>query len=164
MTVTENQKKFMWLAHAKNQSFDDIAKILNVPRPQISKWEVELKPEWEKISAIKSIYVQKKIIRTIEEFFDWYLEKEKNKKCVYCNITEEQIADLFENNKLETKRSRGKKLELDRKQPNIPYDDFDNIVYACYWCNNAKTDTFTHEEFLEVGKVFEKIWSQRKAK
>lgn len=164
MTVTENQEKFMWLAHAENISFDNIAKELNIPRSQISQWEIELRPLWQKIAAIKSIYVQKKITRTFKEFYDWYVENEKNKKCAYCNITEEEISNLIVNNTLETKRSRGKKLELDRKLPNVSYDDFDNIVYACYWCNNAKTDTFSHEEFIEVGKEFEKIWQQRKLK
>ncbi len=40
----------------------------------------------------------------------------------------------------------------------LPYDQLNNVVLACYWCNNAKTDTFTYEEFKEVGKVFANIW------
>jgi 5-methylcytosine-specific restriction endonuclease McrA len=62
-----------------------------------------------------------------------------------------------------TKRidTRGKKLEFDRKISDASYDDLNNIVLACYWCNNAKTDTFTHEEFKEVGKVFANIWKNR---
>jgi 5-methylcytosine-specific restriction endonuclease McrA len=45
--------------------------------------------------------------------------------------------------------------------PDLLYDETNNIVLACYWCNNAKTDTFTYEEFLRVGKVFAEIWKER---
>lgn len=34
---------------------------------------------------------------------------------------------------------------------------------ACYWCNNAKTDEFTAEEFKEIGKEIRKIWDVRLA-
>jgi hypothetical protein len=54
--------------------------------------------------------------------------------------------------------------ELDRKEPNQSYDNIDNLVFACYWCNNAKTDTFTADEFKEVGKVFSLIWQKKLAK
>ena len=95
------------------------------------------------------------------EFYTWYLSHEP--KCYYCDITETQIKLLIDSERLTTKRlsTRGRKLELDRKEPNMEYDNFKNIVFACYWCNNAKTDTFTEEEFLEVGKVFKTIWKQR---
>jgi hypothetical protein len=28
-------------------------------------------------------------------------------------------------------------------------------------CNNAKTDNFTEEEYIKVGKVFKEIWDAR---
>jgi 5-methylcytosine-specific restriction endonuclease McrA len=52
-------------------------------------------------------------------------------------------------------------LELERKKPNESYDNTDNLVLCCYWCNNAKTDEFTEEEFKEIGKVIGKIWQTR---
>jgi hypothetical protein len=37
----------------------------------------------------------------------------------------------------------------------------DNCVMAFYWCNNAKTDEFTEEEFKAVGKTIAGIWEKR---
>ena len=70
---------------------------------------------------------------------------------------------MLDSGRLTTKRiaTRGRKLELDRKQPELEYKDFDNIVFACYWCNNTKTDIFTEEEFKKVGEVFNEIWKDR---
>lgn len=33
---------------------------------------------------------------------------------------------------------------------------------ACYWCNNAKTDEFSAEEFAPVGKEIGEIFKNRK--
>jgi 5-methylcytosine-specific restriction endonuclease McrA len=57
----------------------------------------------------------------------------------------------------------GRKLELDRKDPDLTYENLNNLVLACYWCNNAKTDTFTNEEFMKVGEAFKAIWQKRLA-
>ena len=166
--LTEQQEQFIWLAHAEGKPFSEIEKILNLPRKTISDWEVELRPLWQEVAAIKKLYVAKGVKLEFRKFHDWIKSIEHDKKCAYCGITEIEIQELFarvkskSNGKEElTKRKRGPKLELDRKKPNSEYDDLDNIVYACYWCNNAKTDTFTHEEFLEVGKVISSIWQKR---
>jgi hypothetical protein len=52
-------------------------------------------------------------------------------------------------------------MGVPRQQLTKWYDDLDNLVFACYWCNNAKTDTFTFEEFKQVGEVFRNIWQKR---
>jgi hypothetical protein len=96
----------------------------------------------------------------IKEFYNWYIEEEK--KCEYCGIREPELKILLDSGAVKTKRTRGRKLELDRKVPDGNYDDLDNIVFACYWCNNAKTDTFTYEEFKKVGAVISGIWKGRK--
>ena len=48
-----------------------------------------------------------------------------------------------------------------------PYNK-DNCVLACYWCNNAKTDAFTADEFKpigkEIGKTIQKILNEHKPK
>ena len=54
-------------------------------------------------------------------------------------------------------------MEIDRKISEEKYDNFSNLTYACYWCNNAKTDTFTEEEFLIIGKSISYVWKQRLA-
>ena len=164
MTITEQQEKFIWLAHAECKSFSEIEKLLNLPRATISEWEKELRPIWQDLAAIRKIYAVKKFTIDFKKFHEWYLLVEKDKSCCYCGISETELKELIDNKKIETKRSRGRKLELDRKEPNSSYEELDNIVYACYWCNNAKTDTFSHKEFLEIGKVISKIWKQRMLK
>lgn len=167
--LTDLQEKFIWLAYGEGKSYSDISKLLNVDRKVITAWESDSNAEEfiklkKDVSAIRKTYTSKKIPQDFNVYKEWYFKMETDKKCEYCNITEVEINQLWEKDENLTKRNRGKKLELDRKQPNLEYDDLNNIVYACYWCNNAKTDTFTHEEFLEVGKIISKIWKQRLAK
>ena len=164
MPLTELQKQFIWLAHGEQMKFSDIEKELKVSRAQLSEWDKELKKEWTEIAEIRKVYVQKNIKADFKAFYDWFSVQQNDKKCAYCGITEQEIEQAFADNKIGTKRGRGKKLELDRKEPESPYDNFDNIVYACYWCNNAKTDTFSHTEFLQVGKVLRSIWKERGVK
>lgn len=167
MTNDEKIENFIWLAHGVQKKFKDIAIELDVKEKQLSQWEndKDIRAKWQKVAEIRKIYIAKKIKSTFKEFYDWYIELEKDKKCFYCHITEEKLDVLFR--KLEgkgeilTKRGRGRKLELDRKDPNPNYNNTKNIVFACYWCNNAKTDTFTHEEFIKVGNVLEEIWKKR---
>ncbi len=167
--LSDLQEKFIWLAYGESKSYSDISKLLNVDRKVITAWEsdnnaeefIKLKKD---VSAIRKTYTAKKIPHDFNSYKEWHLKMETDKKCEYCKITEDEINQLWEKDKDLTKRNRGRKLELDRKQPNLEYEDLSNIVYACYWCNNAKTDTFTYEEFLEVGKTISIIWKQRLAK
>jgi len=80
--------------------------------------------------------------------------------CIYCGLTISMIHELANKQKLYKKNYRGWSLEIDRKDSNREYTP-DNCVMACYWCNNAKTDEFTHEEFRKVGEVIKKIWADR---
>lgn len=164
MKITEEQEKFIWLAHAECKPFSEIEKQLNISRATLSQWERDLRPLWQEVSAIKKVHVEKKITLNFKMFHNWFKSMEQNRKCFYCGITEQQIETLMDSKKIQTKRLRGRKLELDRKDPDLSYDVLDNIVYACYWCNNAKTDTFTHDEFLEIGNIISKIWKQRMEK
>ncbi len=167
--LSDLQEKFIWLAYGEGKSYSDISKQLNIDRAEITKWEsdnnaeefIKLKKD---VSSIRKTYTAKKIPHDFNTYKEWYLKMETDKKCEYCKITENEINQLWEKDENLTKRNRGRKLELDRKQPDLEYENLNNIVYACYWCNNAKTDTFTHEEFLEVGKTISKIWKQRLTK
>ncbi|MDP2188799.1 MAG: hypothetical protein Q8J69_08970 [Sphingobacteriaceae bacterium] len=87
----------------------------------------------------------------------------KQVHCEYCNITEAVIAQLGEQGKLFKKSERGWSLEIDRKNSNFEYAP-ENCVMACYWCNNAKTDEFTFEEFAKVGAAIKAIWESRRTK
>lgn len=162
--MTDQQKEFLYLCIVEQVSYKTIAQKLNIPNSTLSKWYGELKEERLKISGIRNLWARKKIRMPFSDFFKWYLSHER--KCYYCGITEDQIKELLDNGRLSTKRivTRGKKLELDRKKPDLEYDNFDNIVFACYWCNNAKTDTFTDDEFKKVGQVFKEIWKTRLGK
>ena len=105
-----------------------------------------------------------KLEASFEDFRDWYIKQPQ--KCCYCGITEPEIEQLITAGALTTKRlaTRGWHLEIERKDPEEKYDNFENMALACYWCNNAKTDTFTEEEFKQVGKIFAKVWQARKQK
>lgn len=81
--------------------------------------------------------------------------------CAYCGISIPEVVELANKQQLFKKNYRGWTLEIDRKNSNFEYSA-SNCVMACYWCNNAKTDEFTHEEFLEIGKSIRKVWDERK--
>lgn len=88
---------------------------------------------------------------TRQEFIEWYKNYEP-RKCFYCHLTEEETKKLF---KLRGKNchggKRGNNLEIDRKKPDESYDNLENLVLACYWCNNAKTKFFQAGEFRSIG-------------
>jgi len=158
--MNEIQLKFIWLAYAEHWTYPEIAKELKVSRNDLTEWAKIFENEWRSIAEIKNLHTRKKIGIDFKTFYDWYKSIEADKKCYYCGITEDEIEMLNKEQPL-TKRARGKKLELDRREPNASYDNINNIVYSCYWCNNAKTDTFTDKEFQEIGKVISSIWQKR---
>ncbi len=76
----------------------------------------------------------------------------KTENCSYCGTSINTIRGMMESKKIFKKNERGYNLELDRKEPNKEYS-IENCVMACYWCNNAKTDEFSAEEFAPIGKA-----------
>lgn len=81
--------------------------------------------------------------------------------CHYCNITDHEVSKLRSRGRLYTKRQRGYLMEVDRIKPNYEYSK-ENCVLACYWCNNAKTDEFSLDEFSEhIGPSIETVWKER---
>src|SRR5690349_5653112 len=83
--------------------------------------------------------------------------------CVYCKLPESELKILHAQVGHINKRfpKRGKVLEIDRKKPDLPYSEISNLALACYWCNNAKTDTFSSDEFEQIGKTIQRIWENR---
>jgi 5-methylcytosine-specific restriction endonuclease McrA len=159
--MTELQKEFLRLHVILQLKYPEISERLKVKRSELTEWYEKLRPEREEIAKIRNVWSRKKITSDFEPFYNWYIGQEK--KCAYCGITEAEINALIANGNLKTKRinTRGRTLEFDRKEPDLPYNQLDNIVLCCYWCNNAKTDTFTYDEFKKVGKVFSAIWKNR---
>jgi hypothetical protein len=171
--LTEKQEQFIWLAYGEGKSYAEIAKLLELDRKEITNWENDKKATdfnnlKRKVSTMRKTFISKGFKCEFSLYKNRMDEMEKDKKCTYCGITESDLNQLWEierkKGKKLTKRPRGKKLEYDRMNPDLKYDDLKNIVWACYWCNNAKTDTFTHEEFLEVGKTIAEIWKKRLGK
>ena len=150
---TKLKEKREILFNGKNAYVDNICK--NIPSKTKIKELLrnELKP-------LKDKYKEK-----FEEIFP-LKEFEKMTKdettCSYCGISLDQIKALGENKKLNNKRSdtRGYTLEIDRMLPNLEYSK-ENCCMACYWCNNAKTDEFSPEEFKPIARGINEIWNKR---
>ena len=157
--MTLQQEKFLRLAVIDKIKYFEIAKQLDVDLKTLSKWWDELKEPRERLSRQLQIW-KSKCKDTDFKIFQKWLEGAP-KKCFYCDITEAEIEKLYTIDKPLTKRSRGKKLEIDRKEPSRNYEDLSNLVFACYWCNNAKTDTFSVEEFKPIGREIKRIWKGR---
>jgi len=102
-----------------------------------------------------------------DQFRKWFKKDEFDLGCHYCGTTNEQSLKLYNMQRAGVRPDatrggkRGKRLELDRKDPFKPYDSLDNLVWCCYWCNNAKSNFFTYEEFkpiaIEIGKALKYI-------
>jgi hypothetical protein len=83
--------------------------------------------------------------------------------CSYCGISIDQINELGRSGLLHNKRSekRGYTLEIDRKVPNLEYTP-NNCCMSCYWCNNAKTDEFSYDEFKNsIAPGIRAVWNCR---
>lgn len=103
----------------------------------------------------------------IESFEKVFLFKEfeltiKSDECCYCEITESEIILLADKNQLFKKNLRGWNMEVERFDSNLEYTK-DNCAMACYWCNNAKTDEFTKEEFQPIADQIKLVWETRLA-
>lgn len=92
---------------------------------------------------------------TVENFIEWFDQDKFDKGCCYCGTTNETSLKIFEAqmNNIRHNATRGgkrmRRLELERRDPNEPYDNLSNLDWACYWCNNAKSNFFTENEFKE---------------
>jgi len=123
----------------------------------------KLKAEYiESIKNFEKDYVDSfPEIFPVDKFEELISEGNEDNCCHYCQITMRQIEELADKKKIFKKNFRGWSLEIDRKDSNFEYTP-NNCVLACYWCNNAKTDEFTYDEFkLLVGPSIQKIWENR---
>lgn len=96
---------------------------------------------------------------TFEQFKEWFNNSNFKNGCHYCGTTNERTNELY-HQQLSGARynatrggKRGRRLEIDRKNPSLSYDVLDNLVWCCYWCNNAKSNFFTEEEFKPIAKA-----------
>ena len=93
-------------------------------------------------------------------FLKWHAEQlEKQEQlCWYCHLPGDTIH--YYQRHFTKGHGRGFFLEVERKDSTKPYCG-GNCVLACYPCNNAKSDVFTYEEFLKIGKAIHeaKTWN-----
>lgn len=79
--------------------------------------------------------------------------------CHYCGISESDCADFFKNNPNASRSGRrGAHLEVDKIDPSEGYDK-GNVVWACYICNNCKSNYCKNEkDFEPIAKGIREFW------
>ena len=90
-----------------------------------------------------------------QAFYQWYEDQyfQQDGNCAYCYLpgdTTENYGKWFREGR------RGKRLEVDRIESKEPYSP-GNCVLACYPCNNAKSDVFSYQEFIEIGQTIHEV-------
>ena len=157
--ITQEQKLFLRLKIVEGKKYDEIQEILDKSRKTLRSWWKDLKTDRKALRLLVDKWKKKCSEIEFEKFENWF--KNTPRECHYCKLTESKTKQLWVKYPELTKRKRGKSLEIERLEPNKHYSETENLVFACYWCNNAKTDTFSEEEFKKVGKVIHDIWTDR---
>lgn len=94
------------------------------------------------------------VLTQFTDFQDWYNQETFDDGCHYCGTSNERSFEIYTLRPGATRGGkRGRRLELERKEPNQPYDNLDNLVWCCYWCNNAKSNFFSEEEFRPIANA-----------
>jgi len=84
---------------------------------------------------------------SLNAFEKWY--KNQPQICYYCKRTLEEI-------KRDKHHKKTDRLTIDRKNNDRGYY-INNIVLACWICNNVKSRIFSESEMLKIGKVLNKL-------
>lgn len=157
--MDEVERRFIRLYAVEGKSYSEIERELDCDRGRVRELFDSLAGERGEIRKIRDIFSRKRSkdpeFKNIE-FVNFYEHYEGlTKECCYCGIREEEIKALFDRGKIKTKRqfTRGRRLELERIEPKESYKNFNNLVLACYWCNNAKSDEFSAEEFKPIANL-----------
>lgn len=159
--LSKDERRFLELAIHEQMKYADIEKEMGVEGSQLSIWWKDLEADREELSAIRKLWSKKCNAVDFWDFHKWYCSADR--ECHYCGITEDQIFELDFLNRLYTKRltTRGRTLEIERVEPNKPYDVVKNLTLACYWCNNAKSDEFSEKEFKPIAQAIRQVWDKR---
>jgi 5-methylcytosine-specific restriction endonuclease McrA len=162
--MNSKQMQFFELAVIKLRTYNEISEEIGIDRKFFRQWWSEYKTEREQLAKIRQLWKRKCPQIDVWDFYSWH--KTENHECFYCHITEDEINKLIESRQIHTKRlpTRGRKLEIERLQPNKEYNDLMNLRYCCYWCNNAKSDEFSEDEFKAIGNSIGAIWKDRLSK
>lgn len=84
------------------------------------------------------------------------------KVCFYCGISEEECNEYFTAHRQFTRGGhRGFHLEVDRIDSSKGYTK-NNVVWACYPCNNSKSNYCnTQEEFEKIAQGIRQTWKDK---
>ena len=157
--LTKLEMDFIDIIYVQLKSFKECADLLNIDILVIRSLNNELDPVWRPISIIRGKLKNKKIGGNFWDFYYWY--KTAKECCHYFGITKVELEKLYEIGLFNKRPTRRKTPEIDRKVANEKYENIGNLTYSCCWCNNAKTDTFSEDEFKIIGKAISKVWKQR---
>jgi 5-methylcytosine-specific restriction endonuclease McrA len=157
--LSDLERKFINTVIINSKTYTESAESLNVNLKTIRQLYKDLESHWRPLIAIRNKWKSKQIGGDFWDFCYWYLSSEK--RCRYCGITETELTKLHLIGIVNKRPSRGKTLEIDRMVSSEQYSNIKNLTYCCYWCNNAKTDTFTEEEFKVIGKAISTVWKKR---
>ena len=139
-----------------------LSKIFHAPFYEEYDSSMTVAEKWKSIDSVKDISK----INDITTPYKFYLSFCKFAKmliednCYYCGISVEQINEISSGCKLYTKRPRGYTFEIDQIEPVKGYSDL-NCEASCYWCNNAKTDEFSKDEFKNIACGINIAWNDR---
>ena len=103
---------------------------------------------WERFKGHKMESGVRALILDKEAFLSWY--EKQMKCCTYCGMGLDDIVFVSRVMNLNRKATR---LEIDRMDSELPYQS-GNLALACHICNYHKSNFFTHEEFLRIGRVY----------
>ncbi len=111
-------------------------------------WNIKTRP----YEAIYNVFLRNaaKDNRFIDLTFEQFLKFTEISECHYCGLEITWAKSSTNKN--------GNNYNLDRKDNTVGYT-FSNCVVCCARCNRAKSNHFTYEEWVEIGKVI-KSWTQ----
>ena len=126
---------------------------LNISNAELA----ELRTEFAEFNKLYTRYFNEQrheLFNDPTKLLKWYNDQKES--CNYCGVTQEDLlkivgnrdGNLTLNNK--TKRSKGT-LEIEKLNPSEGYT-FNNSVLACPFCNNAKSNLISENDWREFFK------------
>jgi 5-methylcytosine-specific restriction endonuclease McrA len=158
-TLDPIQQQFIDIIYVQKRTFPEAALLLNKEIEVVRQLNKDLESHWRPVTKSFNKWKAKNVGGNFWDFHYWFINAKQC--CHYCGITQLKLDELHSIGITNKRTTRGRSLEIDRKAPNEHYNNLNNLTYSCYWCNNAKTDTFTEEEFKIVGKAIGQIWTKR---
>lgn len=138
----------------------------NIKAKNINLGEKEIRKSLPNIRAREIYNNKKKDFRGVIGEMDFIKFYKDNYEfgCHYCGLKYEHLENESFHNKYGSieKTNRAKLIfdEIDQKNPGEDYF-LQNIVICCSWCNNAKSNYFSYEDFKNYGyKGIKEIWKE----